>query len=180
VLAGGLPAWKGAGGGVEVGHPPVIPWGYERAQRSVSTVPAASFRHDALVLDVDASDVYSRGHVPGAGWLCRSRLELRIAAVAPDTRGPIVVCCSDGTHSTLAAETLGALGYSSLRVLAGGTRAWAQAGLPLESGPTRLLDEADDVVLKPYDKGRPSMEAYLRWEEALDHHGHSPYSLIPE
>jgi rhodanese-related sulfurtransferase len=180
VLAGGLPAWKEAEGAVDVGHPPTIPWGYERAQRSVTTVPPAPLRDDALVLDVDASDVYSRGHVPGAGWLCRSRLEVRIAVVAPDKRGPIVVCCSDGTHSTLAAETLGALGYSSLSVLAGGTRAWAQAGLPLESGPTRLLDETDDVVLKPYDKGRPSMEAYLRWEEALDQHGHSPYSLIPE
>jgi rhodanese-related sulfurtransferase len=180
VLAGGLPAWKEAGAAVEVGHVPLIPWGYERFQRSVPTVPPAPLRHDALVLDVDASDVYSRGHVPGAGWLCRSRLELRMPTVAPDKGRPIVVCCGDGTHSTLAAETLGALGYSAARVLAGGTRAWAQAGLPLESGPTRLLDEADDVVLKPYDKGRASMEAYLRWEEALDQHGRSPYSLIPE
>jgi hypothetical protein len=38
---------------------------------------------------------------------------------------------------------------------------------------------ADDVVLKPYEKGRPSMEAYLRWEEELDSEGRSPHELLP-
>ena len=36
------------------------------------------------------------------------------------------------------------------------------AGRPLEPGPTRLLDTPDDVVLKPYERGRGAMEAYLR------------------
>jgi rhodanese-related sulfurtransferase len=178
VLAGGLPAWKDAGRAVETGHPAPGPWGYERARQSVTIVAPTPLGDDAPMLDVDTSDVYCRGHVPGAGWLCRSRLELTIAAVAPEQRCPIVLSCGDGMQSTLAAATLGRLGYSAVRVLAGGTRAWAQAGLPMESGPTRLLDERDDVVLKPYEKGRASMEAYLRWEEALDQQGRSPHSLI--
>jgi hypothetical protein len=43
-----------------------------------------------------------------------------------------------------------------------------------------MLDEADDVVQKPYERGRAAMEAYLRWEEALDQRGVSPHALLPE
>jgi hypothetical protein len=49
----------------------------------------------------------------------------------------------------------------------------------VETGPTRLADETDDVVLKPYERGRAAMEAYLRWEEALDYEGRSPHALLP-
>jgi 3-mercaptopyruvate sulfurtransferase SseA len=91
----------------------------------------------------------------------------------------VVVTCGDGTASTLAALTLGELGYPA-RVLAGGTRAWEAAGRPLEPGATRLADEADDIVPKPYERGRAAMEAYLAWEEALDYEGVSPIPLIPE
>jgi hypothetical protein len=54
-----------------------------------------------------------------------------------------------------------------------------EAGLGVEGGLTRLVGHADDVVLKPYEKGRPSMEAYLRWEEELDSEGKSPHELLP-
>jgi hypothetical protein len=53
-------------------------------------------------------------------------------------------------------------------VLEGGTQAWEEKGLTLETGKSRLLDESDDVVLKPYEKGRDAMEAYLKWEVDLD------------
>ena len=56
-------------------------------------------------------------------------------------------------------------------MLEGGLRAWEAAGLAAETGATRLLDEADDVVLKPYERGRTAMEDYLRWEELLDDEG---------
>jgi hypothetical protein len=63
-------------------------------------------------------------------------------------------------------------------VLDGGTRAWEGAGLPIERGRTRLLDEPDDVVRKPWERGPEAMQAYLRWEEALDAEGQSPYALL--
>jgi rhodanese-related sulfurtransferase len=177
VLAGGLAAWAAAGGEVEGGQPALTPFGYERARAVVPAVAPGDLG-DAVVLSVDASDVYARAHVPGAAWLCRSRLESRAAAALPDRARPIVVTCADGLASTLAAATLAGLGYSAVRVLAGGTAAWAAAGLPVESGRTRLLDEPDDVVLKPYERGRPAMEAYLRWEEALAPDGQSPHALL--
>jgi len=72
------------------------------------------------------------------------------------------------------------LGYKEVSVLDGGTGAWADAGRPFEAGATRLWDEADDVVLKPYQRGREAMEAYLRWEEALDPDGTSPHRLLKD
>ena len=39
---------------------------------------------------------------------------------------------------------------------------------------------AIDYLLKPYDKGRAAMEAYLAWEEALDDEGRSPHALLLE
>src|SRR6266700_3454114 len=111
-------------------------------------------------------------NVPGG------ELVLRIGDLVsrPDT--PIVVHCGGRTRSYIgAAATLHGLGYTGARVLEGGTRAWQEAGLPVETGATKLLDEADDVVLKPYDKGRAAMEAYLRWEEQLDEDGQSPHAL---
>lgn len=177
VLAGGLPAWAQAGGGVEQGQAAAVPAGYEAAWRSVAHAKPGDLG-GALVLSVDQSDVYARGHVPGASWLCRSRLELTIAAAAPDHGQWIVVTCADGHASTLAAATLERLGYGRARVLEGGTRAWERAGLPVERGTTRLLDTPDDVVLKPYERGREAMERYLRWEEDLDQEGRSPSRLL--
>jgi rhodanese-related sulfurtransferase len=179
VLAGGLPAWVAAEGPVEEGHPAALPSGLERARAAAVRVPPGPL-DDAVVIDVDQSDVYARGHVPGAAWICRSRLERRIAAAAPDRAQRLVVTCGDGLASTLAAATLRDLGYTAVSVLDGGTGAWAAAGLPLETGRTRLLDEPDDVVQKPYERGRAAMEAYLAWEEALDLEGRSPIPLLPD
>ena len=177
VLAGGLAAWQQAGGAVETGHPVVTPAGYAAARARVATVKPGDLG-DALVLSADQSDAYARGHVPGAAWLCRSRLELKIGEITPDKARPIVVTCADGLASTLAAATLARLGYTAARVLEGGARAWEQAGRALELGKTRLLDTPDDVVPRAYERGREAMERYLRWEEALDQEGRSPNRLL--
>jgi rhodanese-related sulfurtransferase len=150
--------------------------GWEAARAAVPHVAPADVG-DAIVIDVGPSDAYARGHVPGAGWICPSRIEQRIGETARDRQRPLVVTCPDGIASTLAAATLRRLGYDA-RVLDGGTRAWAAAGRALESGATRLLDEPDVVVLKPYERGREAMEAYLRWEEALLPDGVSPHALL--
>jgi rhodanese-related sulfurtransferase len=179
MLAGGVPAWQDAGGLIDNGQPASLPFGWDAARA------AARYRKpgdvgNATILDVGMSDDYARGHVPGAGWICRSRLEARIASAAPDRARPILLTCSDGVASTLAAGALAGVGYKDVSVLDGGTRAWRDAGRALEQGATRLLDEPDDVVLKPYQRGREAMEAYLRWEEALDPEGSSPRRLLKD
>src|SRR5213593_3663445 len=95
VLAGGLSAWTDAGGAVEPGHPALVPFGWEAARRRVARVGPADLG-SALIVSVDPSDAYAHRHVPGARWLCRSRLEWTIGTVAPDRQAPIVVTCADG------------------------------------------------------------------------------------
>jgi rhodanese-related sulfurtransferase len=185
VLDGGLPAWTEAGGEVETGHPPVVPVGYEEAARRVRAVAVPELSaslgtiDSPAVIDVEQSDAFARAHVPGARWICRSRLEWTIGRAAPDRARRVVVTSADGVQATLAAVTLAEMGQDA-RVLEGGTRAWRQAGHPVERGTQGFADEPDDVVVKPYDKGRDAMVAYLTWEEALDEHGWSPITLLPE
>ena len=55
-------------------------------------------------------------------------------------------------------------------VLAGGTRAWEAAGLPIERGMLRAVEEVDDVYKRPYegtDNAAAAMQAYLDWEFGL-------------
>jgi rhodanese-related sulfurtransferase len=179
VLEGGVPAWERSGRPLETGEPVVTPFGFEAARRVVESMAPGPVG-DAVVVSVDPSDVYQRAHVPGARWIGRGRLELRIRRAAPDTRVDVLVTCADGVQSTLAAATLRRMGYAAARVLEGGLAAWKAAGLPVESGVGTMLDEPDDVVQKPYERGRAAMEAYLRWEEALDQRGMSPHALLPE
>jgi rhodanese-related sulfurtransferase len=186
VLTGGLTGWGEAGGALEAGDGRSLPEGYERARAAVTAVAAGVLEKELraafppAVLNVDPSDMYARGHVPAATWLCRSRLELRVAQVLPDPMQPVVVTCADGLTSTLAAATLGRGRGGAVSVLDGGTRAWKAAGLPVERGATRLGDEADDVLKKPYERGREAMEAYLRWEIGLDAEGRSGHALLPQ
>jgi rhodanese-related sulfurtransferase len=179
VLSGGVHAWREAVGAMETGHPTATPFGWDSV-RAATHYRKPGDLDNALVLDVGTSDEYARGHVPGAGWICRSRLEPGVVRAAPYRGRSIVVTCVDGIGSTLAAATLGALGYTDVSVLEGGTQAWRDAGCALETGPTRLWDDPDDVVLKPYQRGRDAMEAYLKWEEALDPDGTSPHRLLKD
>jgi rhodanese-related sulfurtransferase len=178
VLAGGAPAWAEAEGPLETGSPVATPAGLAAARASVSSFPPGPLG-EGLVLSVDGSDAYSRAHVPGAGWVCRSRLELRLPDLSPDRGRRIVLTCQDGSESALGAAALRRAGYRDVQVLEGGLRAWCRAGQPVASGPERLLDEPDDVALKPYDRGPAAMAAYLAWEEALDAEGLSSHSLFP-
>ena len=179
VLEGGVPAWERSGRLLETGQPAPAPFGYEAAQRVVERVAPGPLGDD-VVVSVDPSDVYQRGHLPGAIWIGRGRLELTIGRAAPDPTRRVLLTCADGVQSTLAAATLRRMGYAAARVLDGGVAAWRAAGLPVETGLGSMQGEADDVVQKPYERGRAAMEAYLRWEEALDAHGVSPHALLPE
>jgi len=50
-----------------------------------------------------------------------------------DLDGHLVIVCNDGYSSSWAAAVLVGLGFTSVSDLEGGFRAWAAAGLPLES-----------------------------------------------
>jgi rhodanese-related sulfurtransferase/predicted metal-dependent enzyme (double-stranded beta helix superfamily) len=120
-----------------------------------------------LVLDFGTSLQYRKGHIPGAAFAIRSRLESHKQEF--ESR-PIVCTSPDGLLARYAAADLGALLGRDVRALEGGTDAWRAAGLPLESGDTRMLEPPEDVYYKPYDHKtqiEAAMQDYLRWEVAL-------------
>jgi rhodanese-related sulfurtransferase len=120
---------------------------------------------DVTVIDLDRSTRYAQGHIPGAWFAIRSRLKMALAKLPPDR--PMVLTSADGKLASLAAIELQAVTSAPVMTLAGGTQAWIQAGLPLETGATRMADQPDDVFLSPRDRGQnreDAMREYLTWE----------------
>ena len=71
------------------------------------------------------------------------------------------------------------------QVLAGGTDAWVEAGLSLESGFTHMADEPEDRWYKPYDLDEGNdkeMRKYLRWEvdlvRQIEHDGTARFRIF--
>ena len=116
---------------------------------------------------MDTSQDFARGHVPGAHWVPRGWLELRISEVVPARDTALAVTCLDGRNATLAGATLKAMGYQNVAVLEGGMAAWQAAGLPLEKGLSGVMGPPTDLVLSGPDRNFADMMNYLRWEEAL-------------
>jgi molybdopterin/thiamine biosynthesis adenylyltransferase/rhodanese-related sulfurtransferase len=85
----------------------------------------------AAVVDVREADEWSQGHLPGAIFIPRGFLELRVEEKVPDKSREVVVYCAGGTRSALGAKTLAQLGYSRVASMAGGFSRWKEAGLPV-------------------------------------------------
>ena len=117
------------------------------------------------VIDLGLSTRHALGHIPGAWFAIRSRLGAAMAKLP--SHQAIVLTSADGKLAALAAAELQAVASAPVLTLAGGTQAWVQAGLPLETGTTRMADQADDVFLSPRERGQnreDAMREYLTWE----------------
>jgi len=99
--------------------------------REITVEQARVHWPDALFLDVREADEWEKGHVPGALFIPRGFLELRIEEKVPDKSRPMVVYCAGGTRSALAARALHDLGYRSVSSLVGGFGRWKESGLPV-------------------------------------------------
>src|ERR1700712_2031461 len=84
-----------------------------------------------VLIDVREDDEYKDGYIPGAVWIPRGKLELRIEDAVPDHDADIVLYCAGGNRSALAARTLSELGYTRVRSMAGGFGAWRRAAYPI-------------------------------------------------
>jgi rhodanese-related sulfurtransferase len=105
------------------------------AVRNVDVAQAvASIASGAVLLDVREDDEWAAGHAPVATHLPLGRLG-EIEERPGSHHAPIVVICRSGNRSTSAAAALMQAGYDAVN-MAGGMRAWAQAGQPIvdESG----------------------------------------------
>ncbi len=92
------------------------------------TVDTLAKNRPLNLVDVRESDEYDDGYIPGALWIPRGKLELRIEDAVPDHNAEVVLYCAGGTRSALATRTLHELGYSNVSSLTGGFAAWKKSG----------------------------------------------------
>ena len=121
----------------------------------------------AVVIDLGRAAEYRRGHVPGA-WFASGPELARDLRGAPGL-GPVVLTSDDG--AVAAANLAVAQAATSRRVLLlrGGTAAWRDLGLVLET-EGRWLSAPIDAYKRPYegtDNARENMEGYIAWELKL-------------
>jgi rhodanese-related sulfurtransferase len=109
-----------------------------RLDRVTPTQAAARIADGAVLVDIRPAAQRSReGEVPGSLVVERNVLEWRFDP-AGDARLPeasgydidVIVLCSEGYTSSLAADALRSLGLHRATDVIGGFHAWAAAGLP--------------------------------------------------
>ncbi|WIM11990.1 rhodanese-like domain-containing protein [Enhydrobacter sp.] len=130
-------------------------------------------RASTLVIDLDTSLRYRDGHIPGAWFAVRAGLAGSIPGMLrkQGNAARIVLVSPDGEIAALAvAEAREAAGELPVAILAGGMKSWRTAGLPVETGHTRMADPPTDVWYRPYDFKQDveaAMRQYLDWEVDL-------------
>ena len=121
------------------------------------------------LLDFTSGANYLKRHIPGAWFALRSELAAALSRLPPGVERYVLTCGSSLLARYAAADVRGLTSLPVL-VLAGGTSAWADAGLPVESGPSRLASPLIDRYRRPYegtDNQDEAMQAYLDWEFGL-------------
>ena len=86
---------------------------------------------DLLMFDVREDHEVLSGRCEGAAHLGRGILERDIAKTVTRKDQPMVLYCSGGFRSILAAESLSRMGYTRVYSMAGGMRRWRAEGRPI-------------------------------------------------
>jgi rhodanese-related sulfurtransferase len=81
-----------------------------------------------VLLDIRTEAEYEAGHIRGALWLPRGKLEYEIQDVAKNPDARIVLYCRTGGRSALATLTLLGMGYTDVADLDGGFEEWVTQG----------------------------------------------------
>ena len=111
----------------------------ERIERVTPHEAAARIAEGAYLVDIrPAAQRRREGEVPGSLIVERNVLEWRFDPLSdarlPEATGydvEVIVLCSEGYSSSLAADSLRALGLARTSDVIGGFQAWAEAGLPV-------------------------------------------------
>ena len=112
----------------------VVPMLKGAAQGGLTAAMAVQLinREKAVVIDVCGADEYRAGHVIGAKNVPLADLEARLPVVVKNKALPLIMVCASGPRAARAAAVAKKLGYANAQVLAGGVKAWSEAGMPVE------------------------------------------------
>ena len=94
-----------------------------------------------IFLDVREPDEWAEGSVPDAVRIPRGTIEYTVAKQIPDFATHIVIYCSHGNRSLLAARTMQDLGYTNVTSLAGGFTSWRETGQTWRAGDGLSADQ---------------------------------------
>ena len=93
------------------------------------------------LLDVRTPAEHAEIHVPGVHLAPLDRLDAaKLASVDGFAKDqPLYIFCRSGNRAKQGAEKLEKSGYAQCRVVEGGTMAWAEAGLPVNRGTSKVI-----------------------------------------
>lgn len=89
-------------------------------------------RAGARLIDVREDNEWQRGRAAGAAHMGRGVIERDIETAVPEHSAELILYCGGGYRSALAADNLQRMGYTNVYSLAGGWKAWQEAGAPVE------------------------------------------------
>ena len=81
-----------------------------------------------LLVDVREDNEWEAGHAAGAIHLGKGIIERDIETTVPDKATELILYCGGGYRSALAADALQKMGYTNVFSMAGGWKAWKEAG----------------------------------------------------
>ncbi len=121
--------------------PPAGKQKIEATQKPVRTIGMEEYRKivdnpgGALIIDVREPQEYAAGHVPGAINIPRGVIDSQIwnhvgSSEKANLERPIVLQCQSGRRATLAAQTLGELGFMQTSTVIMNLDDWKQSGNP--------------------------------------------------
>ncbi|MGB8509227.1 MAG: rhodanese-like domain-containing protein [Pyrinomonadaceae bacterium] len=87
----------------------------------------------AHLIDVREDNEWQAAHARGAEHLGRGIIERDVETKIPDKTAELILYCGGGFRSALAADNLQRMGYTNVYSMAGGWKAWQEAGAPVES-----------------------------------------------
>jgi rhodanese-related sulfurtransferase len=85
-------------------------------------------------IDVREDHEWNQGHAQAAQHLGRGIIERDIEKIVSNKESEIILYCGGGFRSALAADNLQKMGYKNVYSLAGGIKAWKEAGYPMVGG----------------------------------------------
>ncbi len=100
---------------------------------TIDELAAARAAGPVPLVDVRQPEEYDAAHVPGAKLIPLADVVARVLEI-PET-GPVYVICQSGGRSQRAADYYRNLGIEAYNV-AGGTKAWMDAGKETARGPS--------------------------------------------
>lgn len=87
-----------------------------------------------VLIDVCEPAEHAAGHCPGARNIPLGQIDKRLGELPKNKDLPVLVACQSGMRAERAAAALRRQGWTRATAIAGGLRAWREAGLPVDKG----------------------------------------------